>query len=131
MSPLTRYLSRLLGVTLLILAVTELAQPAVLTTIGPSILQQPGLLFVSGLLTLAPGVAIVVGHNVWNNAAAAIVSALGWLMAIKGSAVLLVPPSGWMALLEAMHYPSHAVIYSIVPVAAGVYLTYAGFFRRV
>ncbi len=129
MSPLTRYLSRLLGIFLLITAVAELTQPALLNTIAPAMLDQPALLFVSGLLTLAPGLAIVIGHNVWNGAAAAIVTLLGWVTTIKGVALLLVLAAGWMAMLSALHYPSHSGVYMAIPVAAGAYLTYARFFR--
>jgi hypothetical protein len=129
MSPPTRYLSRLLGVFLLVTAVAELTQPALLTTIAPAMLDQPALLFVSGLLTLAPGLAIVIGHNVWNGAAGAIVTLLGWLMTIKGAALLLVPAAGWTAMLSALHYPSHSGAYTVIPVAVGAYLTHAGFFQ--
>jgi hypothetical protein len=94
MSPKTRYLSRPLSVFLLITAVAELTQPALPTTIAPAMPDQPTLLFVSGLLTLAPSLAIIIGHNVWNGAAPVIVTMLGWLMTIKGSAPLLVPAKG-------------------------------------
>jgi hypothetical protein len=129
MSPLTRYLSRLLGVFLLITVLAMLTQPALLSTTAPGMLDQPALLFVSALLTLAPGLAIVIGHNVWNGAAATIVTLFGWLMTIKGAALLLVPAAGWTAMLSALHYPSHSGVYTVIPVAAGAYLTYAGFFR--
>jgi hypothetical protein len=129
MSPPTRYLSRLLGVFLLVTAVAELTQPALLTTIAPAMLDQPALLFVSGLLTLAPGLAIVIGHNVWNGAAGAIITLLGWLMTIKGAALLLVPAAGWTAMLSALHYPSHSGVYTVIAVAVGAYLIYAGFFQ--
>jgi hypothetical protein len=45
MSCLTRYLSRLLGV-------------------APAMVNQPALLWVSGMITFASGLAIVLGHNV-------------------------------------------------------------------
>jgi hypothetical protein len=91
---------------------------------------QPALLWVSGMLTFAAGLAIVLGHNVWGDPAAAVVSLLGWVMAIKGAGLLLIPAAGWMALLDAMHYPSHSGVYTIIPAAAGAYLAYAGFVRQ-
>jgi uncharacterized membrane protein len=130
MSPLTRYLSRLLGVFLLVVAVSEWTQPGLLTVIAPAMVDQPALLWVSGMLTFAAGLAIVLRHHGWSDPAAVVVSLLGWLMAIKGAALLLIPAAGWKALLDAMHYPSHSTIYTILPTAAGVYLTYAGFGRE-
>jgi hypothetical protein len=130
MSPLTRYLSRLLGVFLLVTAVSEWTQPGLLTVIAPAMVDQPGLLWVSGMLTFASGLAVVLGHNVWNNPAAVVVSLLGWLATIKGAALLLIPAAGWKAFLGTLHYPSHPAVYTIIPAVAGAYLTYAGFVRQ-
>jgi hypothetical protein len=130
MSPFTRYLSRLLGVFLLVTAVSQWTQPGLLTVVAPAMVNQPALLWVSGMLTFVSGLAIVLGHNVWGNLAAAVVSLLGWVMTIKGAALLLIPAAGWAALLSAMHYLSHSGVYTIIPAIAGAYLTYAGFARR-
>ena len=130
MSILTRYLSRLLGAFLLVMAVSEWTQPGLLTVVAPTMVDQPALLWVSGILTFAAGLAIVLGHNVWGDPAAAVVSLFGWMMTIKGVALLLVPAAGWTALLGAMHYPSHSGFYMIIPAMAGAYLTYAGFVRQ-
>jgi hypothetical protein len=130
MPPLTRYLSRLLGVFLLVTAVSEWTQPGLLTVVAPAMLDQPALWWVSGMLTFVAGLAIVLGHNVWGDPAAAVVSLLGWMMTIKGAGLLLVPAAGWTALLADMHYPSHSGVYTIIPAVAGAYLTYAGFVRR-
>ena len=123
MSPLTRYLSRLLGVFLLVTAVSEWTQPGLLTVVAPAMVDQLALLWVSGMLTFASGLAIVLGHNVWGDPAAAVVSLLGWMMTIKGAALLLVPAAGWAALLG-------TIVYTIIPALAGAYLTYSGFGRQ-
>jgi len=130
MSPLTRYLSRLLGVFLLVTAVSEWTRPGLLTVVAPAMVHQPALLWVSGMLTFATGLAIVLGHNAWRDPAAAVVSFLGWMMTIKGAGLLLIPTALWKALLDAMHYPSYFGVYTILPAAAGLYLTYAGFVRQ-
>ena len=130
MSPLTRYLSRLLGVFLLVTAVSEWTQPALLTVVFPGLFDQPGLLWVTGMLTFASGLAVVLGHNDWSNNPAQVVSLLGWLMTIKGAALLLIPAAGWKAFLSALHYPSHPAADTIIPVLVGAYLIYAGFVRR-
>jgi hypothetical protein len=87
MSPLTRYLSRLLGVFLLVTVVSEWTQPGLLTVVAPAMVDLPAPLWVSGMLTFAAGLAIVLGHNVWGDPAAAVVSLLGWMMTIKGGRV--------------------------------------------
>jgi len=112
------------------MAVSEWTQPGLLTVVAPTMVDQPALLWVSGILTFAAGLAIVLGHNVWGDPAAAVVSLFGWMMTIKGVALLLVPAAGWTALLGAMHYPAHSGVYTIIPAMAGAYLTYAGFVRQ-
>jgi hypothetical protein len=52
-TPLTCYLSRLLGVFLLVTAVSEWAQSGLLTVVAPAMVDQPALLWVSGILTFA------------------------------------------------------------------------------
>jgi len=89
-----------------------------------------GAIVVFGMLTFASGLAIVLGHNDWSNNPAQVVSLLGWLMTIKGAALLLIPATGWKAFLSAVHYPSHPVLDTIIPGLVGAYLIYAGFVRR-
>jgi len=118
------------GVFLLVTAVSEWTQPALLTVVFPGLFDQPGLLWVFGMFTFASGLAIVLGHNDWSNNSAQVVSLLGWLMTIKGAALLLIPATGWKAFLSAVHYPSHPVLDTIIPGLVGAYLIYAGFVRR-
>jgi len=125
MSPLTRYLSRLLGVFSLVTAVAHWTQPEFLTVVFPGLFDQPGLLWVFGMLTFASGLAVVLGHNDWSNNPAAVVSLLGWLLTIEGAAFLLIPAAGWKA-----HFLSHLVLGTIISAVVGAYLTYVGFVRR-
>ena len=75
MSPLTRYLSRLLGVFLLVMAVSHWTQPEFLTVVSPGMFDQPGLLWVFRMLTFAAGLAVVLapsakvrhGSRLWEN----------------------------------------------------------------
>jgi hypothetical protein len=129
MSPLTRYLSRLLGVFLLVTAVSEWTQPGFLTVVFPGVFDQPGLSWVFGMLTFASGLAVVLGHNDWSNNPAALVSLLGWLLTIEGAALLLIPAAGLKAFFGA-HVSPHFAIDTIFSTVVGAYLTYAGFVRR-
>jgi len=129
MSPLTRYLSRLIGVFLLVTAVSEWTQAGFWTVVFPALFDQPALSWVTGMLIFAAGLAIVLGHNDWSNNPAQLVSLLGWLLTIEGAALLLIPAAGWKAILGA-HFPSHAVLGTIISAVMGAYLTYAGLVRR-
>jgi hypothetical protein len=50
-------------VFLLVTAVSEWTQPGLLRVVAPAMVDQPGLLWVSGMLMFASGLAIVLGHN--------------------------------------------------------------------
>jgi hypothetical protein len=49
------------------------------------------LLFLSGLLTLIGGLAIVNTHNVWQGGWPVIITVFGWLAVIGGAARMLFP----------------------------------------
>ena len=114
---------------LLVTAVSHWTQPEFLTVVSLGMFDQPGLLWVFGMLTFTSGLAVVLGHNDWSNNPAALVSFLGWLLTIEGAALLLIPAAGWKAILGA-HFPSHAVLGTIISAVMGAYLTYAGLVRR-
>jgi hypothetical protein len=128
MTPRTIYLSRLLGLFLLILGVAEIIQRAALATTAIDLVKSPPLLFVTGMLTLAAGLAIVLAHNVWRGGAGPIVvTLLGWALLLKGAAVVIVPDTSWVGLVQVSGFADHYALYGIVPILLGLYLTYAGF----
>ena len=46
------------------------------------------------MLTLVAGLAIVLAHNVWRGGAmAVVVTVLGWLLLLKGAALVVIPPA--------------------------------------
>lgn len=131
MPPLTIYLSRLLGLLLLVIAATEFSQGAAMLTAAAQIFNDLGLLLITGLLTAAAGLAIVVGHNVWRGGAMpVIVTVLGWLMLLKGLGLLVVPATGWMQVLSVSRYAQFYPAYGAVALVLGAYLTFAGFSAR-
>ena len=59
---------------LLVTAVAQWTQPQFLTVAFPVMLDQPGLLWLFGMLTFASGLAVVLGHNDWSPEAPEITS---------------------------------------------------------
>jgi hypothetical protein len=128
MTPRTLYLSRLLGLSLLILAVAELVQRAALADTALAIVNAPPLLLLYGLLTLVAGLAIVLGHNVWHGGLMpVVVTILGWLLLLKGAALVVIPGNQWVGIVQASHFASLYVLYGVLPAVLGIYLTAAGF----
>jgi hypothetical protein len=128
MSRQTRYLGRLLGIFLLIFAVGQFTQRSAMVEIASEITAAPALLLICGMVTVVAGLAIVLAHNVWRGGATpVIVTILGWLLLIKGAALIVVPSSGWAGALRASHYADFYLCWVAIPLFLGAYLTYAGF----
>jgi hypothetical protein len=92
--------------------------------------QNQGLIFLSGILSLLGGLAIVRVHNIWTGGWPVIVTVLGWLAIIGGLARMWFPhlaapiaetfAGNWTALL----------VGGLLVLALGAFLTYKAFGSR-
>jgi hypothetical protein len=126
--PRTIYLSRLLGLFLLVLTAAEITQRSTLAATAMAFANSPPLLLISGMLTLVAGLAIVLAHNVWRGGAmAVVVTVLGWLLLLKGAALVVSPPGSWGGIADASRFADLYAWYGVLPLVLGAYLTFAGF----
>jgi len=125
MSRLTVYLARSIGLFTVLLVAGLLARGgAVIETTaadGPVMLSY-------AIISLAIGVAMVVGHNVWSGGALpVVVTLLGWLILAKGLLLLVLSPEALTSMMQQMRYGEHYLAYLAPALVIGVYLTWAGF----
>ncbi|MBU2531710.1 MAG: hypothetical protein KKB37_03140, partial [Alphaproteobacteria bacterium] len=59
------FLARLIGPVALLIGVVVISDPIRVRSMAREILQGEALIFISGLLTLTAGLALVNTHNVW------------------------------------------------------------------
>jgi hypothetical protein len=86
------------------------------------------VMLVYAIFSLAAGLAVILGHNVWSGGTLpVIVTLVGWLIFAKGLVLLLVTPETSTWLLERMQYGEHYSLYIVPALIIGLYLTYAGF----
>jgi hypothetical protein len=86
------------------------------------------VMFSYALISLAAGVAMMVGHNVWSGGALpVVVTVVGWLIFAKGLLLLFVTPEALTGSLGRMHYVEHTYLYLAPAFVIGLYLTWAGF----
>lgn len=127
MSRTTIYLSRLIG----LFVIAFVACLFLNHEFANLLFTDRALLLMLSMLAVAAGLAIVLSHNVWSGGVLTVVVTLvGWLVLLKGIAVLIVPDVSMIALFDALHVQEHLDLFLIVPLVLGLYLTYSGFKTR-
>jgi hypothetical protein len=129
MSPRTTILAKLFGLYLVAISLAMFARMQTIVAIMASIIQDPPLLFVCGLLGISGGLAIVLSHNVWRGGLLPIVLTLfGWAALIKGMLLLLLSPeTESRVFFSGIGYERYPYLFAAVLLFLGGYLTYAGF----
>jgi len=85
-------------------------------------------MFTYAIISLALGLAMILGHNVWSGGALpVIVTVVGWLIFAKGLLLLCLTPEGLNHTFQRMHFGDHMVLYLAPSFVIGLYLTWAGF----
>jgi hypothetical protein len=124
----TTFLSRLIGLFAILFAITLIAhRQATLVTLG-ALGHNPPLLFIFGMVWLAVGLAIVLGHNVWaGGTLPIIITLIGWLILVRGLLFLFLPPAASIGLFTGLPLGLLFYLYTIIFLVFGLYLTYSGF----
>ncbi len=87
----TVFLSKALGLYLLIAGSIALTNKKRLQTLQASMLENHALLLVSGAFTLILGILIVISHNVWTPDWRILITLLGWITLFKGIYLMAAP----------------------------------------
>ncbi len=129
MSPRTLFLSRLIGLYCILVALSMITRRQTTLESVTALLQDPSMIFIVGAITLAAGLAMVLAHNIWSGGArVVIVTLVGWMTLIKSLFFLFLPPeveAGFF--LRQLHYQELFYLYGAVSLVLGIYLTYGGF----
>ena len=129
MSLTTRFLCRLLGLYCLIIGVAMIARPQATMHTVTLLLVDPPLLYVLGVILIFAGLAMVLVHNLWRGGVApVVVTVIGWLTLAKGLLLIGAAPMPAASLyLEQLRYQQLYPLYTVLTLALGAYLSYAGF----
>ena len=128
MSRLTIYLGRLIGLFLLIAALSMLLDRDSIIEMVTALIDDRALLLIVGLIALGVGLALVLGHNVWSAGLFPLVVTLfGWSQLLRGLLLLLLPAETQIAFFQLMRFEDFFYVYAGIPLVIGAYLTYAGF----
>ena len=81
-------LAKVIGPVMLLMGLVVVLDPARVRTMAREVLQGEAFLFLSGLLTLPIGLALVNTHNIWTPDWRAAITIFGWLAVFAGIARL-------------------------------------------
>ena len=132
MSSRTIFLSRLIGLYCIVIALSMMTRRQATVETVTALLQNPSMMLIVGLITLTAGLAVVLAHNIWSGGALVVVVTLvGWITLIKSLFFLFLPPEMEAGLfLGQLHYRQLFYMYTTISLVLGVYLTYGGFKSR-
>ena len=124
MSPRTTYLSKLIGISLMLYAIFMVTNRELLT-VALTALREPSQIFIWGTILLFSGVAYILAHNRWSGGVlTVVVTIIGWMTLLKGLVLLYLPAStqiSYVAFYESFYYG-----YAAIALALGAWLTYEG-----
>jgi hypothetical protein len=125
MSRLTVFLARFIGLfTVLVIAALLAHGSAIVETV----FADKPLMFTYAIISIALGLAMILGHNIWSGGALPVVVTLvGWLIVAKGLLLLFLTPEALIRQFERIQYGEHIYLYVAPTLVLGLYLTWAGF----
>ncbi len=89
--PTSIFLAKLIGPVMIVIGLAVLINQDEFRKLSQEFLGSRALLFLSGLVLLPAGIAILLVHNVWRLDWRVLITIIGWLITISSAARLLAP----------------------------------------
>lgn len=125
--PTSIFLAKLIGPMLIIMGLSIMASPKRIQRMAEEFLASDALIFLSGVITLPVGLAIVNTHNVWRMEWPVIITIFGWITVLAG-VVRMISPGIVQTIGRAMlGRPAHFILPGATMVLIGVFLAYRGY----
>ena len=121
------FLAKLIGPVCLVIGLALLLNRAAFRTLAGQFLDSPPLMFLSGVITLPVGLAIVLSHNVWAGDWRILITIIGWLGIVGGVARILVPQRAAAVGRTMLANPSTLHISTGVYLLIGALLCFFGY----
>jgi hypothetical protein len=127
MSAMTAYLAKLIGAYSLVAGAWLLLRREAAVALVARISNDPVFLSSIGLLRLAIGLAIVIGHELWGGWVEILVSLIGWIALLSGLSTMFLPTGALRRIIERMRLEENMPIYALVSALLGAALLLGGF----
>lgn len=124
----TAFLSKLLGLFCIVYGIEMFVHKAALLQAITLAAHDPAAMLIIAILTLATGLAFVLGHNVWSGGVFPVfLTIIGWLTLLKGLVYVFLPPEAMPSYFILVRYEQLYYVYAAFCVLLGAYLAYGGF----
>jgi hypothetical protein len=121
-------LARTIGLLLMLVAIALLVNRKNIDLLF-EIYSHTAAVFITGILETVVGLALAIGHNVWTLDFRLIITAIGWILLIRGVGRIFYPSHTTKMLEKFKKFQSIFVLLLIFVFLAGAYLAYMGFTR--
>ena len=121
------FLAKLIGPVCLVIGLALLINGVAFRTLAGEFLNNPALMFLSGVITLPAGLAVVLTHNVWAGDWRILITILGWLAVIGGAVRILAPQRATAVGRTMLANPSTLHISTGVYLVIGALLCFFGY----
>jgi hypothetical protein len=116
------FIARLIGPVMLVIGLAVLANQRAFREMAEEFLASRALLFLSGLIIMPVGLAIVLTHNIWAADGRVMITLFGWVNLIGGAARLCAPEYVMQSGRAMLKRPR------FIPVAAAVWVVAGSLF---
>ena len=127
--PTSIFLAKLIGPIALAIGIGVFVSGTTYRALAEEFLRSHALIYLSGLLAMTAGLAVVLNHNVWTANWRVIITILGWLATIGGAVRIVCPQATQAAGRWALARPPVLIAAGIFWVALGALLCFFGYFR--
>ena len=122
------FLVQLAGPCLIIVSMAMLSRPKAMMALVESLLQNPPLLFVLGIIQLILGLAIILAQDVASGSTLALVmTSLGWWLTVRAIMLMFLSQNALWAIFDSVEIEKYHYASNASGLVMGCYLTYVGF----
>jgi hypothetical protein len=126
----TKLIAGLIGPLMVALGIAMLANRQVFPEMAAQLAQNYAVIFISGILSLLAGVAIVRVHNVWTGDWSVIITILGWLLILGGLVRMWFPQKASDIAKSFGDDPTLLLVGGIIILAIGAFLSFKAYSAR-
>jgi uncharacterized membrane protein len=127
--PTSVFLAKLIGPVMLAVGIGLIANTAAYRKLAEEFLHSTALIYLSGLLTMLAGMALILTHNVWAADWRILITLLGWLTAIGGAARIVVPQGTQQIGRRLLEHPLFLTVATVIWLGIGAVLCFFGYVR--